>query len=64
MFERVYLGPEAEEQRELATGTVRAIFDWLVEHPEDLPPDRPGDLPQQVTDYVSGMTDRFALAWR
>jgi dGTPase len=64
MFERVYLGPEAEEQRGLATGTVRGIFDWLVEHPEDLPPNRPGDLPQQVTDYVSGMTDRFALAWR
>jgi dGTPase len=64
MFERVYLGPEAQEQRELAVETVRHIFDWFVEHPDELPPDRPGDLPQRVTDYVSGMTDRFALAWR
>lgn len=64
MFERVYLGPEAQEQRALAVATVRRIFDRLVEHPEDLPPDRPGDLPQRATDYVSGMTDRFALAWR
>jgi dGTPase len=64
MFERVYLGPEAREQRELAVATVRRIFDWLVEHPEDLPPDRPGDLAERVTDYVAGMTDRFALAWR
>jgi dGTPase len=64
MFERVYLGPEAQEQRTLAVATVRHIFDWLVDHPEDLPPDRPGDVPERVTDYVAGMTDRFALAWR
>jgi dGTPase len=63
MFERVYLGPAEEGQRALAVGTVRRIFDRLVEHPEELPPGRPGDLPQRVTDYVSGMTDRFALAW-
>jgi dGTPase len=64
MFERVYLGPEAQAQRELAVETVRHVFDYFVEHPDELPPDRPGDLPQRVTDYVSGMTDRFALAWR
>jgi dGTPase len=64
MFERVYLGPEAEAQRQTAVDTVRHIFDWFVDHPEELPPDRPGDLAQRVTDYVSGMTDRFALAWR
>jgi dGTPase len=64
MFERVYLGPAAEEQRALAVATVRRIFDRLVEHPDELPPDRPGDLAERVTDYVAGMTDRFALAWR
>jgi dGTPase len=64
MFERVYLGPEAAAQRGLAVETVRHVFDWFLEHPEELPPDRPGDLLQRVTDYVSGMTDRFALAWR
>ena len=64
MFERVYLGPAAEEQRALAVDTVRRIFDRLVEHPDELPPDRPGDLAERVTDYVAGMTDRFALAWR
>ncbi|MGH3113147.1 MAG: deoxyguanosinetriphosphate triphosphohydrolase [Gaiellaceae bacterium] len=64
MFERVYLGPAAEEQRALAVETVRRIFDRLVEHPDELPPDRPGDLAERVTDYVAGMTDRFALAWR
>jgi dGTPase len=64
MFERVYLGADAEAQRALAVETVRHVFDWFVSHPDELPADRPGDLPQRVTDYVAGMTDRFALAWR
>jgi dGTPase len=64
MFERVYLGPAAHEQRELAVETIRGIFNHLADHPDDLPPDRPGGLPERITDYVSGMTDRFALAWR
>jgi dGTPase len=64
MFERVYLGPAAAEQRALARTTVSRIFDHLVARPDELPSDRPGDLPQRITDYVAGMTDRFALAWR
>jgi dGTPase len=63
MFERVYLGPAAEGQRATAAETIRRIFDHLLEHPEDLPEDRPGELHERVTDYISGMTDRFALAW-
>jgi dGTPase len=63
MFERVYLGPGAAEQRETAAVTIRRVFEHLVAHPKDLPPGRPGDLAQRVTDYVAGMTDRFALAW-
>ncbi|MGH3022027.1 MAG: deoxyguanosinetriphosphate triphosphohydrolase [Gaiellaceae bacterium] len=64
MFEHVYLGPAADEQRALARSTIRRIFDRLVEHPEELPLEGPGDLGERVTDYVAGMTDRFALAWR
>jgi dGTPase len=64
MFERVYLGSDARAQRDLAVETVRHVFDYFVDHPDELPAGRPGDLPQRVTDYVSGMTDRFALAWR
>jgi dGTPase len=63
MFERVYLGPAAQQQRDTATATVQRIFAHLVEHPEDLPEGRPGELSEQVTDYIAGMTDRFALAW-
>ena len=63
MFERVYLGPAAEEQRRTAAETLRRIFDHLIDHREELPDDRPGELHERVTDYISGMTDRFALAW-
>jgi dGTPase len=64
MFERVYLGPAAREQREVAVATIHRVFDHLADHPDDLPAGRPGQLPERITDYVSGMTDRFALAWR
>src|ERR687892_1782030 len=64
MFERVYLGPEAAEQRRVATATIERIVAHFIEHPGDLPEDRPGGLPERITDYVAGMTDRFALAWR
>ena len=64
MFDRVYLGPSAEPERERALATVRRIFDHLIVHPEELPSDGVGDPVQCVTDYVAGMTDRFALAWR
>jgi dGTPase len=64
MFERVYLGPAADRQRAQATGTVRRVFGDLIERPEVIPADLEGDLPQRATDYLAGMTDRFALAWR
>jgi dGTPase len=63
MFERVYLGPQAAEQRRTATETLDRIVTHFVDHPAELPPDRPGDLPERISDYVAGMTDRFALAW-
>jgi dGTPase len=63
MFERVYLGPAARDQRDTATATVRRIFAHLVEHSEELPEGYPGDPSERVTDYIAGMTDRFALAW-
>lgn len=64
MFDRVYLGPAARAEQARATETVRDIFGHLVENPSELPPDGPGDVPERATDYVAGMTDRFALAWR
>jgi dGTPase len=54
MFEHVYLGPHARGEHERARTTVRRIFDSLVER---------GDEVDVIVDFVSGMTDRFALEY-
>ena len=62
MFDRVYLGPQVGPEHRRAHDVLHAIFARLVEDPELLPPGE-GDLAERITDYVSGMTDRFALAY-
>src|SRR6476659_9778172 len=62
MFDRVYLGPQVGPEHRRAHDVLNAIFARLIENPELLPPGE-GDLPERITDYVSGMTDRFALAY-
>ena len=54
MFERVYLGPHTAQEHERARETVREIFDHLADR---------GDSPDEIVDYLSGMTDRFALQY-
>jgi dGTPase len=62
MFERVYLGEGTEAEHARAREAVTRIFEHLCEHPEDLAPanEEPAQL---ITDYIAGMTDRFALAY-
>jgi dGTPase len=55
MFERVYLGPHTRAQHEQAREAVRRIFDKLAREES---PDA-----GQIVDYLSGMTDRFALEY-
>jgi dGTP triphosphohydrolase len=54
MFEHVYLGPQAAPEHARAHEVVRRIFEHLIER---------GDGVDDAVDYVSGMTDRFALAY-
>ncbi len=65
LFDHVYLSPNAKAEEPKAYNVVRTLFDHYMAHPADLPPDeRPAseaELAQAVTDYVSGMTDRFAI---
>ncbi len=62
MFERVYLGPQVTPEHRRAETAVRSIFDRLCAEPERLPPGE-GPLDRRITDYLSGMTDRFALTY-
>jgi dGTPase len=62
MFDRVYLGPQVEPEHRRARAAVHDIFERLVAEPERLPAGE-GELVDRVTDYLAGMTDRFALAY-
>jgi dGTPase len=63
MFERVYLGPEARSEHDRVIRTLRGLFDHYLDDP-DLVADGAavGEDLQRVTDYIAGMTDRFAIA--
>jgi dGTPase len=61
MFQRVYLAPPAAEESEKARVVVQGLFRHLVHHPDLLPPAPEPDPVTRVTDFVSGMTDRYAL---
>jgi dGTPase len=54
MFERVYLGPHTRSEHTRAAEAVRRIFAHLADR---------GDAPAEIVDYLSGMTDRFALEY-
>src|SRR5690348_1359241 len=54
MFDRVYLGPHAQLEQERARAAIRRIFEHLVAG---------GEEPEQIVDFIAGMTDRFALTY-
>ena len=65
MFERVYYEPELLRQQQQAVTIIRDLMRWHLEHPDEIPDSFRRDRAspeQQASDYVAGMTDRFALA--
>jgi dGTPase len=54
MFERVYLGPHARLEQDRARATVRRIFEHVADR---------GEEPEQIVEFIAGMTDRFALSY-
>jgi len=68
MFERVYLGPAVRAEHDKISSVLRRLFAHFVEHPELLPESPAegrrggeGGLAARVTDYLAGMTDRYAI---
>jgi dGTPase len=57
MFDEVYLGQEARSEHDRVHRTLSGLFDHYLDGaaPE-------GEELQRVTDYIAGMTDRFAIA--
>ncbi|NEK85736.1 HD domain-containing protein [Blastococcus saxobsidens] len=65
MFARVYASDVAAGQKHVAVDVIRRLVDHHLAHPELIPAsyrDTEAEPLTQVVDYVSGMTDRFALA--
>ncbi len=61
MFAEVYLGAAARREHAKVEAVIRRLFDHYVERPELLPAGGQGSVAQRVTDYVAGMTDRYAV---
>jgi len=70
LFARMYRAPEVMETREEVTRVVEDLFPLYMRRPELLPARWQGDVAQArggtalarlVSDYIAGMTDRFAL---
>jgi dGTPase len=60
MFERVYLGPDAQREKGRIERMLRALFDHYA---QELPPAITPDAAEheRVVDYLAGMTDRYAI---
>ncbi len=66
MYERVYKNPEAKSEETKVLGLLEGIFENYVKYPESLPEDyraiiEKDGLKRAVCDYISGMTDKYAV---
>jgi dGTPase len=61
-FERIYLRPASVAQAERVVELLRALVEWFIANPHELPlGDHGGDRVAAAVHHVSGMTDRYAL---
>ncbi|WP_299827035.1 deoxyguanosinetriphosphate triphosphohydrolase [uncultured Roseobacter sp.] len=70
LFDRMYRAPSVVKMRAQVTQVVEELFPYFMAHPDQLPKQWRKDvqevsdeidLARIVSDYISGMTDRFAL---
>jgi dGTPase len=66
MFDNVYLSAENNQDKQRVSELMPRLVDHYINNPDDLPMlpgalERGDDLPQRVTDYIAGMTDRYCL---
>jgi dGTPase len=70
LFDRMYRAPSVVRMRAQVTNVVEELFPYFMAHPDQLPKQwrkdvdaarSETDLARIVSDYIAGMTDRFAL---
>ena len=66
LFENVYTAPSVMAEVEKAKHLLADLFDYYAAHIDEVPEDyraiSEGDDLRAVTDYIAGMTDRYATA--
>lgn len=64
LFEKVYVGSVARQETGRVSRLIESLFEYYSLHPGLLPESlsrNDDDLPISVTDYIAGMTDRYAI---
>ena len=59
MFDNVYLDPIAKAEEKKAKNIIKSLFEYYMEKLQ--PFYKPEEIPQIVTDHISGMTDQYAI---
>ena len=59
MFENVYLDPIAKAEEKKARNIIKSLYEYYTETLAQHYPKE--EIPQIVTDYISGMTDQYAI---
>ena len=66
LFENVYTNPEAKGEEGRAEALLEALYHYFIQHPDEMPKEyqptvEEEGVPRAVCDYLSGMTDRYAI---
>ncbi len=66
LFAHVYTNPEAKGEERRAEAMLEALYRYFVAHAEEMPREylptaKHEGVPRAVADYLSGMTDRYAI---
>jgi len=66
MFESVYTNPNAKQEEAKAIALVEKLYSYFIEHPDKMPEEyqdiiRESDTDRAVCDYISGMSDSYAV---
>jgi dGTPase len=66
LYERVYFNPAAKGEEGKAEAMLETLYTYFVEHPDKLPVEYKAMLAEEscarvAADYISGMTDRYAV---
>jgi dGTPase len=67
MYENVYTNMRAKSEEKKVSGILAGIFEYYVKNPDKLPDDfrmiaEQDGLRRAAADYVSGMTDKYAMS--